>query len=98
QGTFVRFREDRAAVLLAGVGKSRLVGDLDAPVMDARTGASPLRLVNILAVVEHQREIELPIGQVARIMTARVVGAELPEAKNVLVEFRRLLQIGDLER
>ena len=85
-------------MLLDGVGKGRFVGDLDAPMMDARPRTGPLRLLRILAVVEHQREIELPIGHVARIVAARVVGAELLETKNVLVEFRRLLQVGDLER
>src|SRR5215469_15114947 len=81
----VGLRQDDAAARFDELGEGGAVGDLDAPMMDAGTGACELRLAVVLAVVEHQREIGLAVGHVARIMAAGVVGGELAEAENVLI-------------
>src|SRR5437868_11719622 len=62
----------------------------------ARTGK--LRLRHILAVIDHQREIERAIGHMPRYMSARVSRSSLPKAEHLLVKPGRLFEVSDLER
>src|SRR5205814_8575908 len=57
-----------------------------------------LRLRIVLAVIDHQREIDVAVGHVARDMAARAPGLHLAKAVNVLVELRRRFEIGDFQR
>src|SRR5439155_13808181 len=74
------------------------IRDLDAEMVDAGASASELGLGHVLAVVDHEREVDVAVSHMPRRMTSRVAGLGLVDAENVLVEFRRLFQIFDLER
>src|SRR5580704_7495492 len=54
QRALLAIREDAAAVLLDLLGGGLAVLDLDPDVMDARTGSGKLRLLLLLAVVDHE--------------------------------------------
>jgi hypothetical protein len=53
-------RIDRAAIVLDLFDHARAVFDLDANMMDTGTGARELGFLLILAVVEHEGEIDVP--------------------------------------
>ena len=89
--------EDAAAVLLDLLGGGLAVLDLDADVMDAGTGPGELRLLLLLAVVDHQGEVDIAVGHVPRDVAAGMAGLGLVDAEHVLVELGRLFQIFDLE-
>ena len=64
--------------------------------MDARAGAGELRFGGGLAVVEHEGEIGLAVGQVPGDVLVVAAGADLLEAEHVLIERGRLLQVRHL--
>ena len=97
-GIGVGIRQDFAAIRPDPVENRPPVRDCDAEMMDRRTGADQLRLGVVLAVVQHQREIDIAVGQVARYVAARAPGFDLAEAEHVLVEPGRGFEIGDFQR
>src|SRR5260370_791151 len=86
-------RYNRAAMLLDGLSEGLAVGDLDAPVMDAGSGTRKLGLLLVLAVVDHQREVDIAVGHVPRRVAARMSGLGLIDPEHVLIELCRLLQV-----
>src|SRR5712691_1129456 len=97
QGAFAGSGQDGAAAGLdLGDGGVAIV-DLDAPMVDAGAGAGELRLRDLLAVVDHQGEIDVAVGHVARDVAARIAGIGLAKAEDVLIEPGCLLQVGDLD-
>src|SRR5688572_18177766 len=98
QRAFLAIRENLAAVFLDLFYRGFAVLHFDPEVMDAWAVADQLGFRFILAVIDHQREIDIAVCHMARGMTARVARLGLVDAKHVLVEFRRLLEVLDLER
>src|SRR5262245_57502512 len=66
--------------------------------MNARAGAGEHRVLAVVAVPLHQREIEIAVGHVARDVVPVRRGVELLEAEDVLVERGRLVEVVDSER
>ena len=67
--------------------------DLDADVMNAGSGAGELGLLLLLAVIDHEGEIDIAVGHVPGDVAAGMAGLGLVDAEDVLVEFGRLLQM-----
>src|SRR5260370_1357041 len=97
EGVGFRLGEDLTAVLLDRVGESLPILDLQSPMMDARAGTGELRLRVVLAVVDHEGEIDVAVGHVPGSVAARMSGLGLIDAEDVLVELGRLFQVIDLE-
>src|SRR5215204_960041 len=95
---FFRVGENLAAILDNLLGGRFAILDLDTEMVDAGSGAGKLRLRLVLIVIGHQREIDRAFGHVPRRVTAGMAGLELIDAEDVLVEFRRLLQVVNLKR
>ena len=57
-------------------------------------GVGELRVLDLLAVVDHQGEIDVSVGHVARDVAARIAGVGLAKAEDVLIEPGCLLQVG----
>jgi hypothetical protein len=75
-----------------------MVLDLDAEMMDRRSGTDHLGFGVVFAVVDRQREIDIAVGHVARDVPARAAGLDLAKTVNVLVESGGGLEIGHLQR
>src|SRR5262249_13132083 len=61
QRALARFGNDRTAAGPDFRGIAVAIVDFDAPMVDARTGARKLRLFDIFAVVDHQRQIDVSV-------------------------------------
>src|SRR6266567_1443460 len=57
-------------------------------------GVGELRVLDLLVVVDHQGEIDVAVGHVARDVAARIAGVGLAKAEDVLIEPGCLLQVG----
>src|SRR2546423_1804597 len=66
--------------------------------VDRRTRADQLGLFVLLAVVEHQREVDIAVRQVPRDVPARAPGSDLAEAEHVFVELGGGFEIGHFQR
>src|SRR5262249_49345906 len=73
------------------------VVDLDAPVVDAGPRTGQLRFLDVLAVVDHQREVDVAVRHVPGDVAARAAGRSLAKAEDVLVEARGLLEVVALD-
>src|SRR5215471_4569088 len=66
--------------------------------VDCRTEAHQFGFLVLLAVIDHQREVDIAVGQMARDMSARAPGMHLPEAEYILVELCSRFEVGHFER
>src|ERR1700716_3577378 len=73
-------RENAAAVLLDLLGGGLAFLDLDPDVMHAGTRAGELRLLLLLAVIDHEGEIDIAVGHVPGGMAAGMPGLGLIDA------------------
>ncbi len=96
----IQRRHHLTAQFLDFLGGDRDVVDLGPPMVDARANAGKLCLGRILAVVDHQRQVDGAVGQMARDMPAVLAAmrGDLAEAEHVLVEPRRGLKVFHLQR
>ena len=90
-------RQDRAAIGDDLFGEPLVVVDLDAEMVDRRPRPDQLGFRILLAVVDHQREVDIAVRQMARDVAARTPGADLAKPEHVFIEFRRRLEVGDLQ-
>jgi hypothetical protein len=90
--------KDFAAISDDLLRKTLVVVDLDAEMVDCRALANELGFLVRLAVIDHQREVDIAVGQVPRNVSARPSGLDLAKPEHVFVEFGRRLELGDLER
>ncbi len=90
-------RDDRAPIGLDQLHGGVAILDFDAPMMNARAGAGELSFVHLFIVIEHEGDIQLAIGHVARYVAARMTGSGLTQSKYVLIEFGGALEILDLD-
>src|SRR6185312_6615660 len=97
QGALRHVGDDGAAILLDRRDIGVAILDLDAPMMDAGALAGELRLLDILGIVEHEGEVDIAVGHVARDVAAGIALAGALEAEDLLVEFGGLLEIVDLD-
>src|SRR6266404_4945842 len=81
-------------------GSKLNVVDLSAPMVNARAHTGKLRLRCILAVIDHQRQVDGAVGKVARDMPAvlATMRGDLPEAEHFLVELSGGFEISHLQR
>ena len=63
-------------------------------------GPLPISLASglVLAVIDHDREVDIAVGHMARGVAARVPGLGLIDTEHVFVELGRLLEVVDLDR
>src|SRR5215208_3882373 len=66
--------------------------------VDGGAGADQLRLGVVLAVIDHQREIDIAVGQMPRDVAARAPGPDLAEAVHRFVEPGHRFEVGHLQR
>src|SRR5438045_4406465 len=66
--------------------------------VNAGSGAGELGLRYVLAVIDHERNVDVAVGHVPRRVAARISGLGLVDAKDILVEFGRRFEVFDLER
>src|SRR5216684_1487801 len=71
-------REEGAAIGDDLLDKAATVVDLDAEMVDRRSVADELGFLVLLAVIDHQREIDIAVRQMPRNMAARSPGLHLP--------------------
>jgi hypothetical protein len=90
--------EDLAAISDDLLRKTLVVVDLDAEMVDCRALANELGLFVFFAVIDHQREIDIAVGQVPRNVSPRPSGLDPAKPEHVFVELRSRLEVGDFER
>src|SRR5258706_3883585 len=97
QRTRTRRRQYLAAIGLDLLGGSVLVVNRNTPMVEPRAGACELGFGGVLAVIDHEGEVDMPIGQMARDVLAVAAGLGVLEAEDFGIELSCLFKVIDLD-